>query len=130
MAKIVRRELAAQTPRCSTLVGVGGARLLEARLVARAPASNRVGMECGHRVAVSAVNLKAVADVNVAVAPEVGAVLPRSIDDVTVESDANWLPLETFGTASACDALLADVRWPQGARMALGAALMAFPASP
>ncbi len=93
MAKIVRRELAAQTPRCSrsALVGVGGARLLDARLVARAPASNRVGMECGHRVAVSAVNLKAVADVNVAVAPEVGAVLPRSIDDVTVESDANWL---------------------------------------
>ena len=39
-----------------------------------------------------------------------------------LESDANWLPLETFGSASACDALLADVRWPQGARMALGAA--------
>ncbi len=39
-----------------------------------------------------------------------------------LESDADWLPLDTFGSASACAALLADVRWPQGARMALGAA--------
>ncbi len=39
-----------------------------------------------------------------------------------LESDADWLPLEIFAGASACDALLADVRWPQGSRVALGAA--------
>ena len=33
--------------------------------------------------------------------------------------DAGWLPLNTL---SGCDALLADVRWPEGSRVALGAA--------
>ncbi len=36
--------------------------------------------------------------------------------------DADWLPLETLDTPPACDALLADVRWPIGSRTALGAA--------
>lgn len=36
-----------------------------------------------------------------------------------IEVDADWLPLDTL---PACDALLADVRWPAGSRTALGAA--------
>ena len=57
-----------------------------------------------------------------------------------LESDAGWLPLDVLNcaaaamrpdadhvaikstTAPACDALLADVRWPIGSRVALGAA--------
>ncbi len=38
------------------------------------------------------------------------------------ESDADWLPLESLNPPPACDALLADVRWPIGSRVALGAA--------
>ena len=36
-----------------------------------------------------------------------------------LEQNADWLPLDEIASA---DALLADVRWPQGSRMALGAA--------
>ena len=48
-----------------------------------------------------------------------------------LESDAQWLPLASLASAGAdpqssmppaCDALLADVRWPIGSRMALEAA--------
>ena len=48
-------------------------------------------MEGRHSVAVGAVDLEAVADVDVAVAPEVGVVLPRPVDDVPVESNADSL---------------------------------------
>ncbi len=37
-------------------------------------------------------------------------------------SAADWLPLDTLSGPPACDALLADVRWPVGSRMALEAA--------
>jgi len=48
-------------------------------------------VEGRHGVAVGAVHLEAVADVDVAVAPEVGVVLPRPVDDVPVESNADSL---------------------------------------
>ena len=48
-------------------------------------------MEARHGVAVGAVHLEAVADIDVAVAPEVGVVLPRPVDDVPVERDADSL---------------------------------------
>lgn len=48
-------------------------------------------MEVGHRIAVVAVDLKPVADVDIAVSPEIGVVLPRSIDDVAVESETHWV---------------------------------------
>ena len=37
-------------------------------------------------------------------------------------SAADWLPLDTLSGPPACDALLADVRWPIGSRTALEAA--------
>jgi hypothetical protein len=80
-----------QCSRSQALLGVRRARLLEGRLVARAPAANRVGMEGRHGVAVGAVHLEAVADVNVAVAPEVSVVLPWPVDDVPVERNADSL---------------------------------------
>jgi len=48
-------------------------------------------VEARHGVAVGAVHLEAVADIDVAVVPEVGAVLPRPVDDVPVERDADSL---------------------------------------
>lgn len=62
----------------------------EGALVTRAPAADGVGMEVGHRISVDTVHLEPVAHVYVAVVPDLSGALPRSIDDVAVEGEANW----------------------------------------
>ena len=58
-------------------------------LVARAPTADCVRVEGSHRISVDAVDLKAIADVHIAVVPGLRRGLPRSIDDVTVEGEAH-----------------------------------------
>ena len=46
-------------------------------------------MEVGHRVGIVAIHCQAIADVNVAIVPEVGVGFPGTVDDVAVEGETN-----------------------------------------
>ena len=63
---------------------------MKSGLVSWTPAADSVGMEAGHCIAVSSVDLGTIADVDIAWTPLMSAVLPRSIHDVAIKSNANW----------------------------------------
>ena len=73
-----------------TLLGVSGAGLLKGGLVSWTPAADCVGMEAGHSITVSPIDLDSIADVDIAWSPLRSRALPRSVHDVPVKSNTDW----------------------------------------